>query len=191
MRRKEAPPGLLWPPQSWLRLFTSLLVQCSHLFSSSFLAYYSDFIMLVWIMWIFTLCFEWNSRTWFRKWREGGGSPLRASSLITSLQAGGFICWTGFDSIHPPHAFAQASKGGLAYTFKTFLDKIFSSGEKSEVCKLERWNKSTQLPPPPPCPKHTPFFVYVQIFRYLIKNRLAKCLRRYFSFKQKMYYHWF
>lgn len=111
-KKRRHPP--LWPPQSpWLRLFTTVcLYSAATCFAPSFLAYYSDFTMLVWIMWIFTLCFDWNSGTWFRKWREGGGCTLWASSLITSLQVGGFICWTGFDSIHPPHAFAQAPKGG-------------------------------------------------------------------------------
>lgn len=154
---KEAS-SLLRPPQFLAKVIHhSLFVQCCYLFPPSFLAYYSDFIMLVWIMWIFTLCFDWNSRTRFRKWREGGGSPLRASSLITSLQAGGFICWTGFDSIHPPHVFAQASKEGLAYTFKTFLDKIFSSGEKSKSVNLRGETKARNSPHPDPSPNTHPF----------------------------------
>lgn len=63
---EEAEPG--WPPQFMAKVIRhSLFVQCCYLFPPSFLAYYSDFIMLVWIMWIFTLCFDWNSRTWFRK----------------------------------------------------------------------------------------------------------------------------
>lgn len=61
------PSSLLWPPQFMAKIIhNSLFVQCCLLFSPSFLAYYSDFTMLVWIMWIFTLCFDWNSRTWFR-----------------------------------------------------------------------------------------------------------------------------
>lgn len=105
-RKRNAVLPVATPVPTARIIHNSLFVQCCHLFSPSFLSYYSDFTMLVWIMWIFTLCFDWNSRTWFRKWREGGGRTLRASSLITSLQVGGFICWTGFDSLHPPHAFA-------------------------------------------------------------------------------------
>lgn len=41
----------------------------------------------------------------------GGGCTFMASSLIMSLQVWSFICWTGFDSNHPPRAWAQAFKG--------------------------------------------------------------------------------
>lgn len=37
-----------------------------------------------------------------------GGCTFMASSLIMSLQVWSFICWTGFDSIHPPRAWGQA-----------------------------------------------------------------------------------
>lgn len=134
----------------WIRLCTTVcLYSAAYLFSPSFLVYYSDFTMLVWIMWIFTLCFDWNSRTWFRKWREGGGSTPRASSLITLLQVGGFICWTGFDSIHPPHAFAQASKREnilWLVLFKLSRIKYFLLGENQKCINLKGETNATPLP---------------------------------------------
>lgn len=65
-RGQRAPPPLLWPPvrgpESSLHF-----VQCCLLVSPSCLACYSDFTMLIWIRWVFALCFDWNSRTWFRE----------------------------------------------------------------------------------------------------------------------------
>lgn len=63
---KERRLPLLWPPLSTAKILHHTLYSAACL-SPLLPAYYSDFTMLIWIMWIFALCFDWNSRTWFRK----------------------------------------------------------------------------------------------------------------------------
>lgn len=101
-----------------LRLFTTLFTVLPACFPPSFLAYYSDFTMLIWIMWIFALCFDWNSRTWFRKWREGGScTPVEHHSKLEALFAELVLIPSNLHMYSPRHPKGEAFFG--LCSFKT------------------------------------------------------------------------
>lgn len=91
--------------------------------------------------------------------REGvarSGLPGEHHSTLEALSAALVLIPSNLHMHWPRHPKGGAFFG--LYSFKTFPDKIFSSGEKSEVYKPERGNECHPTP-----------FLSVQDFRDLIK----------------------